>query len=332
MAFVPVWGSGFEMGAVPAPAGYYTGFGVGTSKYTGVYGLVLGATASHSFRMDGVVGGASEMYCSFYFSRGNATEGTPVAWRWLLDSGHYVEIRFTSSYWDAYVDGVKVADHSLSGFTGWHHVEFRAVIDNASGILQTKINGVPDIDYTGDTQPDATNLITRAYLQYWHQVHPLYARTTYYDDMVMGTGGWPGDFRFVGLVPNGDSSVQWTGSDGNQVDNYALVDERPPGTADYVLATASDLKDRYTIGNFDAADKVISCVVNWARHLRTGSYVHQVKLVLDDGTEDVSDAYDSDVSAGYAGKMYAARPSGGAWTDAAIDGLIAGVMSVIATE
>lgn len=57
---------------------------------------------------------------------------------------------------------------------------------------------------------------------------------------------WPGEEEVIALRPNGNGdNSAFTGSDGNSTDNYLLVDDTPPDTADYVESNTSGQIDDY---------------------------------------------------------------------------------------
>lgn len=64
---------------------------------------------------------------------------------------------------------------------------------------------------------------------------------------------WPGPGKIIHLYPNGNGDNSgWTGSDGNQTDNYLLVDEFPPVDTDYVQSNTSGQIDDYALTNAPA--------------------------------------------------------------------------------
>jgi hypothetical protein len=145
----------------------------------------------------------------------------------------------------------------------WYLLELHVKINNSTGILEFKVDGVLDSAATisGDTQPAA---ITTINIIRFHAT----TNTGYYDDIAINNVSgsedisWPGDGRIVALTPsdNGYSS-QWTGSDGDSTDNYQLIDEKPPSDADYVrVTTGSGLIDGYSLSTFDLSGSTIGRV------------------------------------------------------------------------
>jgi hypothetical protein len=60
--------------------------------------------------------------------------------------------------------------------------------------------------------------------------------------------GYPGDEKVFAMRPNGNGdNSAWTGSDADSTDNYLLVDETPPDSADYVQSNTSGQIDDYNL-------------------------------------------------------------------------------------
>lgn len=133
----------------------------------------------------------------------------------------------------------------------WIVLEFYVLI-GASGELTTKINGTTDATYSGDT--DYTNLENLRSLYFINRPLINIATSTYFylDDIAINDtvgdyeNSWIGLGGTFWLKPTADGTTNdWTPSAGS--DNYAMVDEVPPNTTDYVQALdAADL-DLYAL-------------------------------------------------------------------------------------
>jgi len=182
--------------------------------------------------------------------------------------------------WNAYRgDDVLLASGSVSTREAtWQHVQMHVKLADAGGIVQTYIDGIPDIDFTGDTKPG--DAATMEYI--W--LGDNFAR--YWDDLFLGTGGWPGDCRVEGLQPNADTATKnWTRSAG--ADNYALVDEVPPSTADYVYCT-TDVADLYELSDWDDIDKTPIGVIEWAYAKKDSAIADdKIRLQMTDGVNTI---------------------------------------------
>jgi len=154
---------------------------------------------------------------------------------------------------EAYVGDALVATGSYSiGWEYWWLLEVHVKIAGAGGVIQTRVNGSLDISYTGDTQgAGGTSIVQLAWCGNGNVIQ-------YHDDLACNDtvgaddNAWPGDGRVLALRPAQDgASIQWKGSDGDESDNYQLVDDIPyagegsPG--DYVYANpATAKKDLYS--------------------------------------------------------------------------------------
>jgi len=121
--------------------------------------------------------------------------------------------------------------------------------------------------------------------------------------------------------------LSWDPSSGS---NYACVDESGPSETDYVSTDTDGEKDKYTLSDWDDTDKTPSFVVLWAYVKKDDASASNVKLILDDGTESSVDPGSILTTSIYVGRLATTAPGGGAWSNANLDGLIAGVEAVIA--
>lgn len=160
----------------------------------------------------------------------------------------------------------------------WYLVEVYFKLDDSVGRIIVKIDGVTYIDFTGDTNPAAYTGVDNLY---W--VSEGFSQKDFrLDDIAVNdTNGavdnsWCGDGKIVALVPTGDNSVQWLGSDGDATDNYALVDETPPSDSDYVRATGSAYTDIYNLTDYDFAGQTIQRIwmVSRAKSDQSGDYFY----------------------------------------------------------
>ena len=128
--------------------------------------------------------------------------------------------------------------------------------DATNGRLVTKINGVVDCDYTGNTVPASQTTLDNIWIGMG------YANATvgwYVNDIVVDDANWPGVVNFAVLPPTGaGNSAQWSPSAGS--DNFACVDESPPTLADYNKTNTADQTDSFAATNLPAAADVVKSV------------------------------------------------------------------------
>lgn len=140
----------------------------------------------------------------------------------------------------------------------WNYIEMSVTIADSGGNVRVRLNGqtTDEINFTGDTRNGGTSTnIDRIYLYGSNASLVTYASDLY---ILNSTGSAPtntflGDVAVRTLAPssNGTDS-QLTGSDGDQVNNYLLVDERPYASADYTGGSTPGIRDTYGIADLTA--------------------------------------------------------------------------------
>jgi len=329
MVFTPEFGTGYEQGSteVIAAVDYYGQLAMSTSVvHTGVYSMCIQAYGSGAIRyIQYHTSAGSEIYIGVWAYLLYTTY--PARVRVYLTDGNFLEVKYESgNTWNAYVNGGLVESGSVTvNVNEWHHLQVRFKVDDSVGVIQTKIDGVSDVDYSGDTKPGSSSTLEHIWLIMGGS--GTIRRDVYYDDFVYGTGDWPGDIRFQVMVPDGDDTAEWIPSTG--VDNYALVDEIPPSDADYVTSGSSGQKDLYTMDSWDGTLKTPQFLVQWIRAKKDSAGTRQLQMVVDsNGTEDAGDAFDLTTDYAYYNRVIEEDPdTSSAWTESAINALKAGMES-----
>lgn len=182
--------------------------------------------------------------------------------------------------------------------TVWQHYVLTATIGDA-GAATLEINGETVIDVAGvDTRNGGTTglvdsaMITATVTGSFNYVHV--------DDVYVCDGdglepynGSLGDCKVETLRPNGNGAAnQWVGSDGNQVDNWQLVDDDNT-TTDYVATATVGNRDLYTLTDPTGVDlgSVLGVQVSvLAAKSDSGSAPGSLNLITRDtaGVEDVT--------------------------------------------
>lgn len=132
----------------------------------------------------------------------------------------------------------------------WYYIELQATIADSGGTAKVRLNGAStnEIDFTGDTKNAGTStLIDTVRIENRSGNNRI-------DNLYVLNAIGPVNTTFLGamrvhtLVPNGNgASSQYTGSDGNQIDNYQLVNESPYSTADHVASSTIGQRDTYAL-------------------------------------------------------------------------------------
>jgi len=323
MAFTPTLGTGFEMGAIPIAATDMTACTLETTVVkTGTYSIKLRCYSTHAYIRFAHTGAYLDLAAWVYpYSSAGATCNVGA----VLDDGKEILLKRVGTTWNLYVDGVLAQTGTfVTAGDSWQHVQARIFIDDA-GTVETKIDGVSDIDYSGDTKPSSSSEISWILFEN-DPISPGY-QNMYVDDIAYGSGGWPGDIRFDGLLPTGDVETEWTPSAG--VDHYALVDERPPSDADYVSAGSPALRDVYSGGDWSGAAKTPQFLMQWARAKKDSAGTRQLKFIVSsDSTESAGSLFDLTTAYTYYKRVLMTDPSTGSpWTEGAIDAVLFGMES-----
>ena len=140
----------------------------------------------------------------------------------------------------------------------WCHIEFKVKHHATAGTVDVRVNGISIISATSlDTIGTANTYIDSFGIT---QTSGGYVHDVYVDDLYVldGSGSAPyndflGDVKVEVIYPDGNgNSSGMTGSDGNSVNNFELVDENPVVTTDYVEGSTEGNKDTYAMDNLGA--------------------------------------------------------------------------------
>lgn len=235
---------------------------------------------------------------------------------------------------NAAYESPETGDVTLANDT-WYYIEVKVTISN-TGSFEVRVDGVTDSAATGVDTLNGTvaecNVI---------RIGPPSASTPMnmrLDDLYIcndegaANNDFLGDVRVVTLRPVGNgSSSQWTGSDGNSTDNYALVDETPNNNdTDYVKYTAAGNVDRYALGNLPHNPSVIHGVqvgaVAKRDDIAEGVFVTLLRIGATDYKSGRQPAFGSYFDGA---TLYEYDPSSGspaaAWTPAVVNALEVGI-------
>lgn len=325
-----VYTEGFEMGDILSIDVVGNGAISTTQKRSGAYSLLAGNTPSQKNLV-----AASEFYFRFgYYPF--TTDSAAHRFIWRNSTTELGSVRFEAGHVTAYTGNSTgiIGTGALTLYANtWYLVEVYVKIADSGGRIVVKIDGTTDIDFTGDSKPGTATTIDNI------QFSGTAGQTHYFDDIAvndtnnadgLNDNSWCGDGHIVSLYPTADVAVQLTGSDGNQVDNYALVDEVPLGTGgsdDYVQGTVADERDLYALSDtgWTVGTVTITRVYPESRSMDTvaaGGTI-QLGILAVGGSEDYST--DQSLLSTYGiikGKNYKVNPQGGAaWSTTDVDGV-----------
>lgn len=252
------------------------------------------------------------------------------------DSGGNVLVAFainkTTSLLEARVGSVSaglVATGTIQiPLNAWVCIEMHIYIHDTSGRIETKVDGVADIDYTGDTKPAtedgiytmwlADNSNDRSAVGYWDDIAINDTSGTKNNSWI-GRGG-----IVLGQVNGAGTYAQFTPSAG---DNYACVDDIPPNDdTDYVESDVVGNKDLYSITPITPTSGVIDAVQWIARaKLDVAGSGNFKRLMRHNGVDYSGSDLAVDASYRYFTEIFDKAPDNADWSIAKVNALEIGM-------
>lgn len=326
MARVAGYTEGFEFGDLLWFTAASTAAISATYYRSGAYGVAV--LNGEPYRLNSAL---SEAYHRVAFRITAAAISTRII-EWRSGTTELGSVRYnaTTNKLDVYTGTGTVVDTGAIdiAINTWYLLETHIKIDDAAGVIETKIDGIADCSFTGDTKPGADTTFDRICLR-------AVSQTIYFDDIALNdtTGGadnsWCGDGHIECLKPNanGDQS-DLVGQDGNSTDNYANADEVPSdGDTTYNESDVTDEYDLYNCEAFDGSGKTIQRVWPEGRARDTVASGGECQLGVKSGsTEDWSSNLALLTSyTRIVGSEYTTNPDTSAgWTDSDLDGIQVG--------
>ena len=278
------------------------------------------------------VSSLSEVYIRFSVLIRNDNQPFYVYLEDTLNDDDLVRITITEqSNMTAHIDGSLVDTGSYVFYKNINYlIEVYANIDDSSGRIITKVNGVEDINYSGDTDPTSSSVI-----DYVNFTNPA-VQYKYIDDIAINdTNGsednsWCGDGRIIAIKPNGNGDQSdLTGSDSDSTDNYLLVDDIPSdGDSTYVW---SDTATDFDLYNLTAPSLPVNHRITriYAEARAKDPDTGDIKLIIKPDSTVYKDSAATTLTTSYSaikGDEYTENPDdGNAWEESDLDDLQAGV-------
>lgn len=241
---------------------------------------------------------------------------------------HHISVRFNSSnqlYFFSSGPAAQVgsASSALNADT-WYYIEGKVVISDASGSVEWRVNGTSG-GSTGslDTRNGGSGVVTAIQLGFQQSVAVAGVDIYHMDDLYVCDGGgsvnndFLGDTRIQARFPNGNGNYsQLVGSDGNSTDNYLLVDETTPNTADYVESNVAGDKDTYTYSDLTPTAGTVHGVMVVPYSVKTDAGTRTVTPTsrLSGTDNDGSAATLSTTGLYVPSGVFETKPGGGAWS------------------
>jgi len=209
----------------------------------------------------------------------------------------------------------------------YYLIEVRYKPLDSGGVFQVKVDGILDIDYSGDTTNGNQNV---QYVRIGSSAETGVYCYAYFDDVVIDDANWIGNSRIQGIRPNGaGNSTQWDPSAGN---NWDCVDEVPLSDTDYVSTNVTDEIDLYALGNLAGSVGSVKCIQVQARAAYEGTPIPtKQQLAVRTNSNNYFSSSQSPPSAfGMPIRnIWETNPNtSAAWTESEINALEAGIKAV----
>ena len=142
----------------------------------------------------------------------------------------------------------QIGTHFLANPAVWLLIQGHFIVDPSNGLVDLRINGVQVANFSGSTS-SAAALYKTAQMNATNKNFALYM-----DDYAVNdsngsvNNSWVLDGDILGAPVTGQGQyAEWMGSDGNQVNNYALINGVGTSLSDYVESNTVDQRELYTI-------------------------------------------------------------------------------------
>jgi len=287
--------TGFEGGYSPFPGVSGTPTLDASTKAHGLYALSVDGSEWVSLTLDVA---KSEIYGRMYIRRGSAVS-TSRNFLELYDAGTLqFALRYNSSLQLAAYRGstLIIAGTIPCPVDTWALVEFRIKIHASTGVVTTKIDGVQDINFPGNTQQTANAQFNEVRLNALATSSGA-TYTTWFDDVAINdTAGsvnnsWIGDGRVIGLTPSGAGNYTQLAIGGSSppANNWQAVDDVPPNDGvDYVYGTVVDEKDTYLLTDTGLSAGTVNALQVFARAQKSDAGAGALAIMVrSNGTDGV---------------------------------------------
>lgn len=215
----------------------------------------------------------------------------------------------------------------------WYYIEFKVKIDDTTGTADVRVNGLLDLSGTGlDTRNGGSASADRVQLGSLIDNTPF---TGYWDDFYAcdSSGSvnndYLGDIRVVPLYPNGNGATSnLAGSDGNSVNNYALVNEvgDNDGDTSYVQSATVNDKDTYAMDDLTPTSGTVYGVKTVLSVKKDDAGARSVAAITRlSGTEVLGSDRALSTTYQHLWDIRETKPGGGSWSIADVNGVEVGM-------
>jgi hypothetical protein len=219
----------------------------------------------------------------------------------------------------------------------WHYLEIKYLSDNTVGTYEVRINETTVLSDTGlDTQSGTSPYSASVFFpgsggatdmddQYWDDFYLCDDTTSFNNDFL-------GDTAVHSLYPIGDgNTTDMLGSDGDQIDNWELVNEATPSATDYVGAQTVGFKDTYAMENLGSTAYTVHGIQTSVYGAKSDVGLKYMRHVLRTGStggaqsDNVSDTDILNTSYAMTAKIWSVNPAtASTWTEGEISAIEVG--------
>lgn len=273
---------------------------------------------------------------AMYLSSAITGGGNPILFRSDAAATIHTTVQFLATGAVAILRGtatqIAISAAGAIPIGAWFYFELQAKLHDTTGFVTARINGTV---VCSATNVDTKNAGTKTTYDTVDLTNPAIGPSTMrYDDIYVMSGAgdsFLGDITVDTLYPNGNGNAsQWVGSDGDSIDNYLLVDEVPPVTADYTKSSTVGQLDQYALTDLIRGGGTIVGVVHTA-HMALASAGSQTFQIVNRRTADNVSPTLTSASTTYAGYHHALTTdpeTSAAWTIVNVNALQTGVKVV----
>jgi hypothetical protein len=215
-----------------------------------------------------------------------------------------------------------ITSNTIFQLNSWYVIELHIKVADSGGLVELRVDGVPEGTYSGDTKPGTAATIDRAY---WGLSMGT-GLQCYVDDVIINdTSGsvnnsWPNGLKVKLLKPTADGPTNdWDVTPSGA--HYAAIDEVPPSSTDYIKTSTADEIEHFDMENLPSEALTVKAVQVQAFCLK-GAFLDPDRIRLGvriDNTDYFSDPIDLPVFSLLRKYMMEQNPAGGNWTVDAVN-------------
>jgi hypothetical protein len=307
-----------------------------TKAHTGTYSI----RAGHATECFGLGFPSTTQIRSNYFLNhsGPYSGGEPVLFAWDGDFRSTIEWDSVGGVLELVIDGVQVDTTSptvIQGTDTWYSLGLSLFTDGVAGFVTFYVDGIAVLTYSGNTGTYVNAVyaggegVQEPITGGWNSY--AYLDDFYVDSAVGEADAPPASKRFLYTPVNGNGTdSDWTGSDGDSVDNYLLVNNVPIVPAEYVVADAAALKDGYTVAptTIPVGYEIVAEIPIAVAYRLDVGVPSTVKLYSYDGaTYQASGEKTLPADSGVIFDRQETQPDGGSWDESSLNAMEFGVES-----